>query len=128
MRGEIELKPCPFCGGEAALRNFERVSWYVVCKNCDARIDSDASRDEAIDMWTRRASEPGTSVVRWTRYDGTPEMFELLDKLRNDPYGLMLLPSLSEHACEGMIRDTWIPKIDAVLAKVKGEGVNNGNV
>ena len=73
MRGEIELKPCPFCGGEAALRNFERVSWYVVCKNCDARIDSDASRDEAIDMWTRRASEPGTSVVRWTRYDGTPE-------------------------------------------------------
>ncbi|MCD8349588.1 MAG: hypothetical protein LUC93_03155 [Planctomycetaceae bacterium] len=29
------------------------------------------SRDDAIEAWNRRTPEPGTSVVRWVRYDGT---------------------------------------------------------
>ena len=28
---------------------------------------------EAVSAWNRRAPEPGTSVIRWTRYDGAPE-------------------------------------------------------
>ena len=41
----LELKPCPFCGGEAKLiegsysedGRFDR-AWIVYCKSCDARI------------------------------------------------------------------------------------------
>lgn len=28
---------------------------------------------EAVAAWNRRTPDPGTSVVRWVKYDGTPE-------------------------------------------------------
>jgi Lar family restriction alleviation protein len=68
-----ELKKCPFCGGEAAMRHLENVSFYVVCTKCNAGIETYSDKDAAIAAWNRRAPEPGTSVIRWTRYDGTAE-------------------------------------------------------
>lgn len=59
-----ELKPCPFCGGEAKLENESpaRVS-FVKCKDCGARtykyrIAFDHASDErAIKAWNMRAEE-----------------------------------------------------------------------
>ena len=57
-----ELKPCPFCGGEAAIvhqarrkvRGLEKYVYgnCVYCTNCDAEIFS--SINKATEMWNRR--------------------------------------------------------------------------
>ena len=59
-----ELKPCPFCGGEA---HIDGTSWrptdgaevaWVTCKRCDA-YGPTLPLKEAIAAWNRRAPEPG---------------------------------------------------------------------
>ena len=50
-----ELKPCPFCGWEAAIGwGFDW--YYVYCINCHAKIEMDGQA-EAIEAWNRRAED-----------------------------------------------------------------------
>lgn len=59
----VELKPCPFCGGEAKLVDFRdgaNIIWRVVeCQTCGAKgpgIPKGIAIDDAIRMqWNRRA-------------------------------------------------------------------------
>lgn len=54
-----ELKPCPFCGGEAELR-INHCAAYVECKECEAStehiLDSPlyCAKDKAVEAWNRR--------------------------------------------------------------------------
>lgn len=62
-----DLKPCPFCGGEAKLSGqyeIEGISaWAVYCGRspsdffCGAQVTSIASEEKAIEAWNRRASD-----------------------------------------------------------------------
>lgn len=66
----VELKPCPFCGGEARLRtgvtsglSTRPIAW-VKCKSCEistpALIDSHTDGvniSEVIDMWNKRVDK-----------------------------------------------------------------------
>lgn len=68
-----ELKPCPFCGGEAELVNYvkieaqmrlDRPACYAICKNCGVKTKDVVSEDTtfaykdcATELWNRRADD-----------------------------------------------------------------------
>jgi len=67
MPSEIELKKCPFCGGEASLHKQFHTGYevgnqprticarWVSCDNCGASCGSVFSIEEAAAAWNRRA-------------------------------------------------------------------------
>lgn len=50
-----ELKPCPFCGGEAMERKSNKL-YYVFCKNCSVKTVDSITKDAAIEAWNGRVS------------------------------------------------------------------------
>lgn len=65
MGNESQLKPCPFCGGEAKLVTKNHVggliSVYATCKNCFSKTKEMiaaadyCANDEITKIWNRRA-------------------------------------------------------------------------
>lgn len=54
MKEPIELKPCPFCGGEAR-RYCGNYSMYgVTCKKCSAKIYGYGNQPSATKAWNRQ--------------------------------------------------------------------------
>jgi Lar family restriction alleviation protein len=50
---QVELLPCPFCGGEADI--FAPYSdWHVQCMSCGATGPSKVYKNRAIDRWNTR--------------------------------------------------------------------------
>lgn len=59
---EIELKPCPFCGGEAILKehyNSYTDWWLVSCSECGVSQTGHANEFsyEAKEAWNRREND-----------------------------------------------------------------------
>lgn len=53
----MNLKPCPFCGGEAHIEH-GLVTWAVVCP-CSSHVFYGCELDKAktVEAWNRRAKE-----------------------------------------------------------------------
>ena len=50
-----DLKPCPFCGGEAQLKEDKRLNmWYVTCPSCKVETDVDKTQEKPIAVWNKR--------------------------------------------------------------------------
>lgn len=65
MTDEIELKPCPLCGGKAELETDAEAEgdgcWsYVYCMQCYATVFGDGydGAEKAIGAWNERTVEP----------------------------------------------------------------------
>ena len=58
-----QLKPCPFCGGEAELwdNKMEYRLYGVLCKECDCMTPYAVTGEEAVEVWNRR--EPIDKIV-----------------------------------------------------------------
>jgi Lar family restriction alleviation protein len=70
MKKEIELKPCPFCGGKGAyyylrIRN-KRFDHGVCCAPCHFRAGSHETKEDAIAAWNQweRESREGKGGER----------------------------------------------------------------
>lgn len=63
----MELKPCPFCGGQAIIQKWEMTPderfhipdnhgyWYsIFCDNCLSEGSECVTEEEAIKAWNRR--------------------------------------------------------------------------
>lgn len=51
-----EIKPCPFCGGEAyVLEGF--TLYEVACDYCHCRTPVEYSKEKVIELWNRRTSD-----------------------------------------------------------------------
>lgn len=70
-----ELKPCPFCGGEAQIQHQSRelygdaVDWYgVYCKKqfC-GYVSGQSTEAEAIEAWNSRADDYKQAAEYWQR-------------------------------------------------------------
>ena len=74
----VELKPCPFCGGKAILKQITG-RWAVHCENqcAGTRIFNDAKR--AIDAWnTRVGSNSEAMAVEPLTHDENGVVFEFV--------------------------------------------------
>ena len=76
-----ELKPCPFCGGEAEyytyeqehdlydsntlgfLETYETTEHYVGCKECLAVVGTFVTKKQAIKSWNNRAYEDESTLL-----------------------------------------------------------------
>lgn len=70
----IELKPCPFCGGEADIDVFGPDILFIFCKECGAESDAFPTAGEALVAWNTRAERTCVveKVVKRERALGAP--------------------------------------------------------
>ena len=64
---DVELKPCPFCGGEAYLKSalsdivvayvIPTNEYKVICKNCRCSSGVWMQKSKAVETWNRRVIE-----------------------------------------------------------------------
>ena len=55
-----EVKPCPFCGGEAVMNKYrgrEHTCYYIECPSCHISTQVMYSETMVVDIWNRRVSE-----------------------------------------------------------------------
>lgn len=102
-----ELKPCPFCGGEAEPCKIEGLhppQFYIACKKCKAGTGGEHfSEEDASTTWNSRSSQNGGEVRERPKvvcFCGssrfTPQMSILRwewEKAGHITFGLNLLPS-----------------------------------
>lgn len=49
-----ELKPCPFCGGEAYMINNRDGHYSVACQDCYVETQSEKGKTKASTVWNTR--------------------------------------------------------------------------
>ena len=70
-----ELKPCPFCGGEAKLKEAEYLGVFIVCSKCGTKTSYRLSRSLVVKMWNNRV-EP----------EFTPDELDAIRRMFRDRY------------------------------------------
>ena len=65
-----DLKPCPFCGGKANLKDYQ-IEFRVMCPECGGRANLCITAKEAAEAWNMRAEtvkdQPDGDVVEVVR-------------------------------------------------------------
>lgn len=54
---ESDLKPCPFCGGQASYRPMNDKYYRVYCALCGASQNTHETKDEEVESWNARPIE-----------------------------------------------------------------------
>lgn len=93
MTGENELKPCPFCGGEAVVekwRQFNMNAAYVVkCSECGATVPIwRETEEEATRQWNKRFDVTDKIELKTCPFCGGEAWFEHLSECDDEGYAV----------------------------------------
>lgn len=72
-----ELKPCPFCGGEAQAELCGKgifAHWVVICDKCGANIQDNNTEYEATEAWNKRTPENTCTIQELSALEQTLSM------------------------------------------------------
>jgi Lar family restriction alleviation protein len=65
---ELNLLPCPFCGGEAKLDHLTAVDdFFICCTKCEIQQIANYNDYEAIERWNTRARQAPKDKVPFDR-------------------------------------------------------------
>jgi len=107
-----ELKPCPFCGGEAKRTDIEEEGEnfggsYISCKRCLASSNLEFGRKENfVRNWNRRAS--GWQPIETAPRDGTPFIGAFFNIRWAD-----------SHRKNDIVRCWWQPEFEAFISSCR---------
>ena len=59
-----ELKPCPFCGGEAEPWQHMNGGWMIRCKKCASKTALYMLLNVAVEIWNKRAENEELEFTR----------------------------------------------------------------
>lgn len=51
---EVNLKPCPFCGGRATLVYDNQEGYQIYCDDCKIMTPENFDKEKIVGMWNRR--------------------------------------------------------------------------
>jgi hypothetical protein len=52
MSGELEIRPCPFCGGYPETHQFKTtLEWNITCYDCGGGIEPQQTLGQAVSLW-----------------------------------------------------------------------------
>lgn len=62
----MEIKPCPFCGGESEVytKGVAIVRYYAKCSVCQVQTDDEMGPEQAADVWNSRVEHP-SEADKW---------------------------------------------------------------
>lgn len=113
---DIELAPCPFCGGEAQTDFIEGESYLIECYACRAETGIKDSEDEAIEAWNRRTEPSSTSTSQGVDIDAHP----LADALYNRGYR----DAWQERDQDARGCEEWQTVVDAIEGAAPGDALD----
>ena len=80
-----ELKPCPFCGGEARVMQYGEQEYLPTCNDCHCILDyCFLCEEDAVETWNRRTQPKGVEIdtVKPVEIDQFKNAPLTLDELR----------------------------------------------
>ena len=99
-----ELKPCPFCGGEAWI--YEGNIYWVKCEDCGVEQVWSGTKEKAIKKWNTRTDAPRPEHINLY------ERLELVNEARKQAI-LDFVDKLYEHKCSYDLDNYhWFEAID----------------
>ncbi len=121
----VELLPCPFCGGPAAVKAYGRRNWVASCKadpddaTCPATIDVGAdTRADAIAAWNTRAPVAGQAELA----RALTEAVRIIEQESSEWLDSAICCSGHDCGCRGSSnRDLVVHDLRATLSQHSGE-------
>lgn len=113
-----ELKPCPFCGGEAKWKSGGPGCAYVVCASCPAETD-DGSMPRIREAWNTRAALPEVQAIVDAAVKADREA---ADRYRYVLDGVKAAIDTGRNEPLQIWRDQIVIALDADAIRKRGEG------